>query len=238
MKIPSEPISEVSFSIKAMPESERPRERLARNGPDGLSDAELLAILLGSGMRGKSVLQLSQELLIQMGSLDKLAAASLSQLQSVQGLGPAKALQLTALFALARRLSKSSLKERQEPILNATQAYVIVRDQLERETRELFVVLLQDVRKRLICTELVAIGTLSQVMVHPREVFHPAIRHKAASMILAHNHPSGDPTPSPQDRHLTTTLIEIGQLLGIPVVDHLVIGHNTFVSLRELGLCF
>lgn len=238
MKTPSEPLAEVSFSIKNMPESERPRERLARQGPDGLSDAELLAILLGSGMRGKSVLQLAQELLIQMGSLDKLSKASLAQLQSTQGLGPAKALQLTALFALASRLSKSSIKERQEPIVNASQAYIIVREQLERETRELFVVLLQDVRKRLICTELVAIGTLSQVMVHPREVFHPAIRHKAASMILAHNHPSGDPTPSPQDRHLTTTLIEIGRLLGIPVTDHLIIGHDTFVSLRESGICF
>lgn len=225
------------FSIKNMPESERPRERLARQGAGALSDAELLAILLGSGMRGKSVLQLSQELLIHMGSLEKLAESSLPELQSIQGLGPAKALQLTALFALARRLSQSSHTNRQEPILCAAQAYALVREQLERETREMFVVLLQDIRRRLICTEIIAVGTLSQVIVHPREVFYPAIRHKAASLILAHNHPSGDPTASPQDRHLTTTLIETGSLLGIPVTDHLIIGHNGFVSLRESGIC-
>lgn len=227
-----------SFSIKSMPESERPRERLARQGPDGLSNAELLAILLGSGMRGKSVLQLAQELLIQMGSLDKLSQSSLAELQSIQGLGPAKALQLTALFALARRLSEAPHINLQEPIVHAKQAYHLVRHQLERETRELFIVLLQDVRRRLICTEVIAVGTLSQVAVHPREVFYPAIRHKAASLIVAHNHPSGDPSPSPQDRHLTTTLIETGRLLGIHVTDHLIIGHGTFISLRESGICF
>lgn len=228
---------ELPRSIKNMPEHERPRERLARQGSAALSDAELLAILLGSGMRGKSVLHLAQELLIQIGSLDKLATSSLEELQAIQGLGPAKALQLTALFALARRLSTPHAKK-DEPIVHAAQAYGLIREQLERETRELFVVLLQDIRYRLICMELVAIGTLSQVIVHPREVFYPAIRHKAASLIVAHNHPSGDPTPSPQDRHLTSTLIETGRLLGIPVTDHLIIGHSSFFSLREAGICF
>lgn len=232
------PLSKTAFAMKNMPEHERPRERLATQGPEGLLDAELLAILLGSGMKGKSVLQLSQEILMHAGSLETLAQASLEELQTIQGVGPAKALQLIALFALARRIASAPLESLREPITDATQAYNLVKPQLEQQTRELFVVLLQDVRKRLICTELIAIGSLTQVIVHPREVFYPAIRHKASSLIVAHNHPSGDPTPSPQDKHLTQTLIKTGQLLGIPLTDHLIIGHGRFVSLCDAGVNF
>lgn len=224
--------------MKNMPEHERPRERLAAQGPEALLDAELLAILLGSGIKGKSVLQLSQEILMQASSLEVLAGSSLEELQTIQGVGPAKALQLVALFALARRIAKAPIERLSEPITDAAQAYNLVKTQLEQQTRELFVVVLQDVRKRLICTELVAIGSLSQVIVHPREVFYPAIRHKASSLIVAHNHPSGDPTPSPEDKHLTQTLIKTGKMLGIPLVDHLIIGHGRFVSLCNSGVHF
>lgn len=232
------PLSKTAFAMKNMPEHERPRERLAAQGPEALLDAELLAILLGSGIKGKSVLQLSQEILMQASSLEVLAGSSLEELQTIQGVGPAKALQLVALFALARRIAKAPIERLSEPITDAAQAYNLVKTQLEQQTRELFVVVLQDVRKRLICTELVAIGSLSQVIVHPREVFYPAIRHKASSLIVAHNHPSGDPTPSPEDKHLTQTLIKTGKMLGIPLVDHLIIGHGRFVSLCNSGVHF
>lgn len=222
--------------MKNMPEHERPRERLAAQGPEALLDAELLAILLGSGIKGKSVLQLSQEILMQASSLEVLAGSSLEELQTIQGVGPAKALQLVALFALARRIAKAPIERLSEPITDAAQAYNLVKTQLEQQTRELFVVVLQDVRKRLICTELVAIGSLSQVIVHPREVFYPAIRHKASSLIVAHNHPSGDPTPSADDRQVTRRIARAGETLGVALLDHLVVGAGTFTSLAREGV--
>lgn len=225
------------YSIHKLPAEERPRERLLRHGPEYMNTAELIAIILGSGMRGMSVLQLAQEIVMRFGTVQRLAEATVEELCKIKGLGPAKALQLKAALSLGLRVSKQapSAKFRIE---HPVHAYNLLKDELEKEKRELFVVILQDVRGCVICHHIVAIGTLSNTLVHPREVFHPAIRHHAATIILAHNHPSGDPTPSPQDYEVTKNLIEVGRVMGIPINDHLIIGDQTYVSLRQRGMVF
>lgn len=226
-----------SHSMRQLPENERPRERLVRYGSEVLSTAELIAVILGSGMKGKSVLALAQELLAHFGDLETLSQATVAELCEIRGLGQAKAIQLVAAFRLGDRATRE-LPPARLRIDHPAQAYALLKDELQNEKREQLVVILQDVRRVVICCETVAVGTLSNILVHPREVFYPAIRHKASSLILVHNHPSGDPTPSPQDRHLTTVLVEAGRLMGIPVTDHVIIGCDRFVSLRQAGMSF
>lgn len=220
-----------------MPEEERPRERLLRHGPESLSSVELIAILLGSGTQTMPVMQLAQSLLAHFGTLGKLTDATIEELCQIKGIGPAKAIQLKACFNLGNRLARQALAPRYK-IDQPRHAYNLLKDLLEKEKRELFLVILQDVKNYVICHEIVAIGTLSTIIVHPREVFYPAIRHKAASLILAHNHPSGDPTPSPEDYALTTSLLQAGKMLGIPVNDHLIFGEQKYISLRQNGFEF
>lgn len=225
------------YSILKMPEEERPRERLLRNGPESLSSVELIAILLGSGTQSTPVLHLAQSLLIHFGTLAKLTEATIEELCQIKGIGPAKAIQLKACFNLGNRLARQAVTPRYK-IDHPRHAYNLLKDLLEKEKKELFVVLLQDVKNYVICHEIVAMGTLSTLVVHPREVFYPAIRHKAASLLLAHNHPSGDPTPSPEDYEITKTLLQAGKMMGIPVNDHLIIGEQKYVSLRQNGFDF
>lgn len=225
------------YLIHQMPEGERPRERLIRLGPEALSTVELIAILLGSGTKSMPILQLAQELVNQFGDLHKLAEATQSELCQVNGVGLAKAMQLQAAFNLGLRASKQIIPPKYR-IESPVHAYHLLKDDLEKETRELFVAIFQDVKGYVICHEVIAIGTLSRTLVHPREVFYPAIRHKAASLIVVHNHPSGDPTPSPEDYELTKKLIEVGKLMGLPLHDHLIIGHQKYVSLRQKGVEF
>jgi DNA repair protein RadC len=227
----------VHYSISHLPEQERPRERLLRYGPESMSTTELIALILGSGTKTKSVLELAHELVMHFGSLDQLATATISELCQIKGIGAAKAIQIKAAFSLGLRASKQVLAPKYR-IENPLHAYYLVKDEMEKEKRELFVVILQDTKGYVICHEVVAIGTLSQALVHPREVFYPAIRHKAASLILAHNHPSGDPTPSPEDHELTKLLVEAGRLMGLPIQDHLIIGHQTYTSFRQKGFVF
>lgn len=227
-----------TYSIQQLSKSERPRERLLQYGAEALTTAELIAILLGSGMKGLPVLQLAQMLVNRFGDVQHLSDATITELCEIRGLGPAKALQLKAAFNLGARATRvaSSAKYRIE---NPLHAYHLIKDELEREQRELFVVILQNSKGFVICHQVVAVGTLSHALVHPREVFNPAIRHSAASMIVAHNHPSGDPTPSKQDFELTESLVKVGQLVGIPVNDHLIIGEGRYISLRQLSsTCF
>lgn len=225
------------YSIQQLPEEERPRERFQRHGPEAMTTAELIAIILSSGTKGISVLQLAQQLVGHFKTLQELADASLQELCAIKGLGVAKALQLKAALGLGARLSRQQPSSRYR-IEHPVHAYHFIKDELQHETRELFMVILQDTKGYAIGHHLVAIGTLSQTLVHPREVFYFAIRHKAASVILVHNHPSGDPTPSPQDYAVTRSLIEAGRLVGIPVNDHLIIGHQRYISLRQMGLQF
>jgi DNA repair protein RadC len=220
----------MSYSIAQMPAHDRPRERLQLLGPDALSTSELLAILWGSGTRGKSVLALAQEVLVKH---PHPAEATLAELCEIDGLGPAKALQLHAALALSSRLSVSD--NIRPTITRPEAAYALVRDRLAGAAQEHFLVLLLDAKCRLITIETVAIGTLTEALIHPREVLRPAVRHKAAGFLLVHNHPSGDPTPSPEDEEATRTLSQAAELLEIEFHDHLITGNNSFKSLRLIG---
>jgi DNA repair protein RadC len=226
-----------AYSILQLPAEERPRERLQRHGPEVMSTAELLAIILGSGSKGQPVLQLAHAIVAQFGSLKSLAEASVAELCQIKGLGSVKALQLRAALCLGVRLSRQSLPAKYQ-VENPIHAYNLVKDELAYEQREIFMVLLLDVRGGVITQEVVTIGTLSETLIHPREVFYPAIRHKAASIILIHNHPSGDPSPSPEDYEVTKQLLKAGMLISIPIHDHLIVGGNSFVSMRQEGFAF
>ena len=174
---------------------------------------------------------------MHFGSLKGLAEATIEEMRQIKGLGLVKAIQLKAAFTLGLRAAKQNVEARYR-LTNPKSGYLLLKDLLSEEKREVFYVILQDLKGYLITYEMISTGTLSNTLVHPREVFYPAIRNKAASLILAHNHPSGDPAPSPQDIALTKKLIEAGKLVGIPVDDHLIFGKECYTSLRETGLDF
>lgn len=230
-------LNQANYTLHDLPLEDRPRERLLQSGSDALSNAELLAIILGSGTRGKSVLQLAQEVLARFGTLENLSKATVSELCTVKGIGKAKAIQIAATLGIGKRAAMQQRTSRCH-ISTPTHAYHLLRDELEGQQREHFVALMLDTKGFVIAKETIGVGTLTEVLVHPREVFHPAIRHCAHSILVAHNHPSGDPTPSSQDRLLTTQLVEVGELLDIPLRDHLIIGNEGFLSLRQLGVGF
>jgi DNA repair protein RadC len=226
--------------LKDQPVSQRPRERLAALGADALSHAELIAILLRTGLKGANAVQVGQQLLNQFGSLQSLAKASVTDLQKVKGIGRDKAVTLMAAFALARQMAKELQDE--SPLLdNPENVAALLRAKNLVKNVETLQVLCLNTRRRLIRVDEVIDGTIDTLLVHPREVFKFAISANAAAVVLAHNHPSGDPTPSEADIKVTRDLIRAGQLLKIEVVDHVIIGRATperqkdFVSLRELG---
>jgi DNA repair protein RadC len=219
--------------LQKMPLEERPRERLMQHGVDALSLPELLAILLGTGTRGKSVLQLAQEMLSYFGDLNGLLEASVEELMEIKGVGRAKAIQLKAAFGIAMRRTRGSPPA---SIHRAFDAFIRVKEEMSAEKQEVLMIILRDVKGKATHQEIVARGTLSEVIIHPREIFYPAVRHKAHSLIIAHNHPSGDPTPSQADLQLTRVLLESSHIMGIGLDDHLIIGKDSFVSLRERGL--
>lgn len=225
------------YSIQDLPAEERPRERLKLFGAESLSTIELIAIILGSGSKTKPVLQLAQEVMVRFGGLQQLAEATIAELLEIKGIGLAKAIQLKATFNLGMRVSRQEVTVRYR-IEHPSHAYHLLKDELENEKREHFMVILLDVKGYVICHEVVSIGSLSNTLVHPREVFYPAIRHKAASLIVAHNHPSGDPTPSHDDFETTKALVEASSLMKIPLNDHIIIGQQKFVSLRQQGFPF
>lgn len=224
----------LTSGIKLLPKEERPRERLEREGIEALSVAELIAIVLGSGTQGKSVLDLSQELVERFGGLEKLLDASIVELMQIKGVGKAKAILLKAVFAIAIRCRKPPSIEKY-PISSAKDAYELAQGEIAHIPQEVLLVILRDVRGNLVHYEQVSVGTLSQVLVHPREVFYPAVRYKAHSLIIAHNHPSGDPKPSQADLELTRALAHAGQVMSIGLDDHLIVCRDRYISLRELG---
>lgn len=221
------------MKIGKIPVQERPRERLLKYGSDALTLAELLAILLTTGTKDKSVLELAHEMVARFGSLAALLEASVEELMEIKGIGPAKAIQLKAAFGIALKTTQKTPLAK-DPI-HAREAYELVKQDLAHQKQEMLMVVLKDVKGRLIALEKVSVGTVSNVLVHPREVFYPAVRHKASSLILAHNHPSGDPTPSSADLELTKHLIRSSRVMGIHLDDHLIIGSSSFISLRESG---
>jgi DNA repair protein RadC len=226
--------------IKDLPAHERPRERLAELGADGLRDAELIAILLRTGRKGRSAVQIADELLNQFRTLDALARAPLKELQQVKGIGRDKAVTLKSAFTLASRLARELQGE--DPLLDTPERVAdFMRDQLRSYDVEFFHAVLLNARRKLIRVEQISQGLVDGILVHPREVFRSAIAANACSVVLVHNHPSGDPAPSEADIRATRDLIRAGQLLKIEVVDHIIFGKRTFaddkgyVSLRQLG---
>jgi DNA repair protein RadC len=226
--------------IKDLPKNERPRERLAALGADALRPAELIAILLRTGMTGCSAVQVAEQLLQKFKSLDALSRASLEDLKTIKGIGQDKAIALKAAFTLARLLARELQGE--APLLDSPDR---IADFLREENRAYEVEQLQAVllntRRKLIRVDIISNGILDSLLVHPREVFKSAIAANASALVLVHNHPSGDPSPSEADIRATRDLIRAGQLLKIEVLDHVILGRRTaengrdYVSLRELG---
>lgn len=224
----------VRLTVRDLPASERPRERLTRLGAEALSEHELLACVLGRGVAGESVLLGARRLLGAFGTLHGLAEASVEQLCRVHGIGEAKAAQVKASIEIARRLMRQGTARRQL-IDSVEAAAAVLRPVLLDQQKEHVVALLLTNRHHLIRLSPIAVGSLSASLVHPRELFKEAIAASAAAVIVAHNHPSGDPSPSDHDVRLTRRLMDAGAVLGIEVLDHLIIASGGVVSLRAAG---
>ncbi|HEX6308910.1 MAG TPA: DNA repair protein RadC [Longimicrobiales bacterium] len=224
------------YAIREWPAAERPRERLYTDGAGALASRELLAILVGSGREGASAVDIAGSLLHSTGgSLRRLAAASPSELASQQGIGPAVAARISAALELGRRLAREGPLERTR-IHGPREVYDLCAPAMRDLSQEEFRVLLLNTQHAVLREITITRGTLDASIVHPREVFRAAITECAAAMILVHNHPSGDPTPSPEDRDVTRQLAEAGRLIGIPVLDHVILGDGRYVSFVESGL--
>lgn len=221
--------------MRDLPKEERPRERLIRHGAERLANKELIAILLRTGTHRKSALGLAEKLLARFDSLRGLADASYEELLEIDGVGPAKATDILAAFELAKRLADSQMEF--HGVVNSPQdaAQMVLRE-LSLEDREHFMIIMLNTKHRVIAKKVISIGHLNASLVHPREMFKEAIRRSSAAVILVHNHPSGDLTPSKDDLATTERLKEVGEILGIEVLDHIIVGDNRYLSFREQGL--
>jgi DNA repair protein RadC len=233
-------VSNGSGRLKDQPAGERPRERLVQHGAAALSAAELIAILVRTGLRGVNALDIGKQLIQRFGSLGAMARASVDEMQCIRGIGRDKAVTLVAAFALASKIAEEL--QRESPVLDNPQAITdLLREQNRTKNVETFQILMLNTRRRLIRVEQVSQGLLDTILVHPREVFNSAIAARASAIVLVHNHPSGDPTPSDADIKVTRDLIRAGQLLKIEILDHVILGRATadrakdYSSLRELG---
>jgi DNA repair protein RadC len=226
---------DISFTVHDLPKPERPRERLQKFGAEALSAQELLALVIGRGIPKKSVMNIAQELLVKFGNIKAISQATIEELSQIKGIGLAKAAQIKACFELGRReelepeLKNFDIKD-PETVVKA------VRAGIKDKAKEHFKLILLNPRNKIVGISTISIGTLNASLVHPREVFKDAIKHNAASIVLAHNHPSGDPDPSEDDLTITKRLIEAGKILGIEVMDHIIIAKNGFLSFKEKGL--
>ena len=221
-------------SIKDWPADDRPREKLLAHGAGVLSDAELLAIILRSGGRGAGAVDHGRALVEQFGDFRQLARAGVGDLCKVKGLGPAKAAQILATLEIAKRYGECSFKQG-EAFRGSGDIYAHFRERLASEPREHFYAVLLDNKHRKIREIPVSQGSLTASIVHPRDVFVPVVRESAAAVIFVHNHPSGDPTPSKEDIEITRRLREVGDLMGVRVLDHVVIGRGRYVSFVDEG---
>ncbi len=225
------------FTITALPPKERPRERLFVYGPAVLSATELVAVVLSRGIAGESVLITARKLLERFGSLEGLSQASVEDIRIQKGLGTAKTAQILACMEIGRRVSNAiAVGKTATAVKSAEDVAVYVRPIIMQFSKEHCVLVSLDSRKHVIAVDTVSVGTLTASLVHPREIFETAIRRHAASVVLAHNHPSGDPTPSRADMEVTRTLRQAGKILDIELVDHVIVTKNQAVSLRALGI--
>ena len=239
--LPEELPKEKSFTLHDLPQSERPRERLQRVGPNGLSDQELLALILGRGVSGESVMVTAQKIISKFKSLKALSEASLEELQCLKGLGVAKASQLAACFEIAKRIKiqeENELSEKfgRKALTSPDEVYRQIKEKVTSDNKEHFFVISLDSRNKILGIDPISIGTLTASLVHPRETFESAIRKHAAQIIIAHNHPSGSLEPSEDDLKITKRLIEAGKIMGIEVLDHLIITKTSFMSFKEEGM--
>ncbi|HYR57136.1 MAG TPA: DNA repair protein RadC [Chthoniobacteraceae bacterium] len=228
-----------SPTIHELPEEERPREKLASRGAAALSDSELIAILLRTGLPGANAVDVARKLLNEFKSLSGLARCSVAELSRIKGVGPAKAVQLAAAFGLASRLARESLQR--QPLSTPAAIDDLLGAELRVLNRESLRVILLDARLHLLRVEEVSLGSLNESTAHPREIFRPALIYSAFAMIVVHNHPSGDPSPSDADRRVTVRLAEAAQLLQIRFYDHVILGtadngRQPWFSFKEAGL--
>ncbi len=221
--------------ITDWPVNERPREKLLTKGSDALSSAELIAILLGTGTGKTTAVDLGKSLINKFGSIEKMAQASLKELTEISGIGPAKAITLMAAFQLSRNMHKEVAEKEFNYFKQPSDVAKIFIPMLGHEKKEVFAIAMLDTAGKYTGSEKITIGTLNASLVHAREVFKPAIKHSAASIILVHNHPSGQLTPSAEDLKITKQIVEAGKLLDITVHDHLIITQDSYISLKEEG---
>ena len=227
-------MGERGLVIRDLPASERPRERLEQYGPESLSTAELLAIVVRVGSRGESAVRLAERLLSEFDGLAGIARARIPQLSALPGVGLAKAAQLQAAFELGKRLA-TSVDGPKAVVRGASDAAALLMEDLRHRQQECLGAIFLDARNQVICVRILTVGTLTGSPAHPREVFREALAQGCASLIICHNHPSGDPTPSKDDIALTARLVEVGELMGVPLLDHIVIGGGRYISLKEAG---
>lgn len=229
----------MSLRIQDLPDDDRPRERMLRLGPEALSVAELIALLLVTGRQGANAVDVAKELLSKHRDLATLLKLTPAQLTKTKGIGPAKAIQLSAAFQLGRRLAEE--RQRRQKIESPEDVYALMAPQMQALHKESLRVLLLDTRHHLLHIDEISLGSINESIAHPREIFRPALVHAAYGMILVHNHPSGDPSPSEADLRLTRRLSEASQLLQIPLLDHIIIGsagpgHPAYYSFKEAGI--
>jgi len=228
-----------SFTVRDLPITERPRERLIKLGPEALSAQELLALIIARGIPGKSVITIAQEVLSKFGNIKNIGEATIEQLCQIRGIGPAKAAQLKTCFEIGRRLETQEIEQSKSKkfILSSPKDVVkLSQSILKDKKKEYFLVFPLDSRNKLMKEEIVSIGSLNANIAHPREIFKQAISNNAAQVILVHNHPSGDPEPSEDDLKITKQLVEAGKILGIDVLDHIIITKDRYLSFKDKGL--
>lgn len=219
--------------IKDIPKLERPREKLIKKGPKALKKEELLAIILRTGLKGRNAIEVANDILTKYGN-KKLLLASYQELRNIKGVGSTKAVQILAAIELGSRLFKE--KPEQDIYIHTPEDTIKIISGIKNNKKEHFVALYLDARNKLIHQETISIGSLNASIVHPREVFEPAIQYLAAQIILAHNHPSGNPDPSKEDLEITKRLVESGKILGIEITDHIIVAKNGFISFKAKRL--
>ena len=213
-----------------MPKQNRPRERFLKHGPQALSDAELFAIILRTGSKGENVIDMSNRLIAEHG-LDKLFECSLAELQGIKGIGPSKAMQLLAMAELGKR--HAQVKHPVKKITCAKDVFDLFHDRLKDEKQEHFIVLMLNTKNHIIGEQLISKGTMDSTIFDAKTIFKPVLKNSASKIVLIHNHPSGDPTPSREDIEITEAVSKAGELVGVRVIDHIIVGNGTYWSWRD-----